>query len=289
MFARQNDLFRSTDNTLPTRSRSLRLFVAAAALLGLITLPLLAEDQKLPTGEQVLENAIKAAGGREAHNKLHSTVARGSFEVVNMGIKFSLVAYSAEPHFSYVELDSESMGKIRAGSNGQVAWEITTTQGPSIAEGDALAFKLREGTFNSELVWKKFFEKVECVGIEEVGDRSCYKVVLTPFQGKPITRFYDRETSLVVKTDFVMATPMGEIDISATASDYREVDGVKVPFRIEQSMMGMTQAQIVESVEFNVEIPAERFALPEEIQAILAKEDPKNGAGTNPPTGNAVE
>lgn len=255
---------------------SLALWVTAMPL----ALPAVTRGEDLPKAEQIIEEYIEATGGREAREKLHSRITRGYLEFLNMGMKLSMITYAAEPNLAYVELESESMGSIREGSNGEIAWEISTMQGSSVSQGEAKAFKMREAAFHGETRWKELYEKAECVGAETLNERRCYKVVLTPKEGKPITRYYDAESHLLVKSEFTYVGPMGELDVSVVVSDYREVDGIKIAHRAEQSLMGQTQVIVTEGVEHNVEIPKERFDLPDEIEALVEKD--KN-AGTGKP------
>ena len=102
----------------------------------------------------------------------------------------------------------------------------------------------------------------------------CYKIVLTPNQGSPETQYFDIANHLLRKTELTLKTDMGTIPVEAFPSDYREVDGLLIPYRSRQIIMGMQEMIFVtESIEHNVEIPAERFALPDEIKALMEKEE----------------
>ena len=75
-----------------------------------------------------------------------------------------------------------------------------------------------------------------------------------------------------------MHSPMGTVSIVSNISDYREVDGIKVPFRMKIVLMGAQEMMtIMESVKFNVELPEGIFDEAAEIQELVAGDQPKAG------------
>ena len=97
--------------------------------------------------------------------------------------------------------------------------------------------------------------------------------MLTPRDGQPETRYYDKTSGLLVRTSMIMKTEMGEIPAESSVSDYRKVDGVLMPFLVKQKVLGQEFTVTLQSVKNNVEIPKERFALPEDVKALA--EQPK--------------
>jgi hypothetical protein len=66
----------------------------------------------------------------------------------------------------------------------------------------------------------------------------------------------------------IMKNEMGEIPAEISVSDYRTVDGVLVPFQVRQKVLGQEFTITVESLKTNVEIPKDRFALPDDVKAL---------------------
>ena len=62
---------------------------------------------------------------------------------------------------------------------------------------------------------------------------------------------------------------MGSIPITSHVSDYRKVDGVLLPFKVKAVVMDQERMLVTESVEHNVKLPADRFELPQAIQALV--------------------
>ncbi len=256
--------------------RLTRIVSAASmvAALAILSPTVLAEDEALPKGADVVDQGVESSGGKAAIAKLKNRIAKGTLEFAGMGVKGPTTVYAARPNKQYFLFESEGMGKIEAGTDGEVAWEANAMTGPQIKKGAEKALMLRDAIFDGDVKWRDSYKSAECVGIEEVGEASCYKVVMTPNEGKPETRYYDKKTHLLVKKALTIDNQMGEIALAATVSDYREIDGLLIPYKLEQVIANGMQTMIfvTESIEHNVDIAKDRFDLPEQIQELLKAE-----------------
>ena len=127
---------------------------------------------------------------------------------------------------------------------------------------------------------------MECVGIEQVNERPCYKIVKTPPTGHPETEYYDKETKLLLKSEMTITTAMGDVPAESSHEDYKKVGDLVLSHRDTVKVMMMEQAVVIERVQFNVDMPKERFALPEDIKALLAKAQMKEKEGDKEQEGN---
>src|SRR5215471_17539903 len=208
------------------RSYSLRV----AAVLAFGSLALAAADE-LPKGEAVLDKYVEVTGGKAAYSKLHTETTSGTMEFKAMGLKGKMTAYAAEPDKRYTEIVIDGIGKIQEGSNGEVAWGMSTMQGPRLKDGDEKAETLLQAKFNPDLSWRDLYKSAETVGVEAIDGKDCYKVLLTPKAGAPITKWYDKQSGYLVKMSLTAKTPMGDIQSDTTYSDYRKEGEVIVPHK----------------------------------------------------------
>jgi outer membrane lipoprotein-sorting protein len=255
--------------------KSVLWLVAALVLTPAVS----ADEKKLPSAEQILDKSVEALGGKAAMEKLHSRVIKGTFEIAGMGIKGPLELYQKAPQKMYLEIDLGATGKTSSGTDGNTVWELTTLMGGRVLEGEERAMVLRDAMFNAELNWRKLYPKVECAGREEIDGKPCYKLVLTPEDGGPLIVYYDAKSFLQVRIEFTAKTALGSVPVTVTPSDYRRVDDVLIARKIIQKIAIGNQTQVFtyERIEHNVDIPDERFAPPEAVQALLdqAKEKEK--------------
>jgi outer membrane lipoprotein-sorting protein len=175
-----------------------------------------------------------------------------------------------EPNKSYTEVDIQGIGKVREGSDGTIAWSLSAMQGPRIKDGDEKAGALQAARFNAELRWRDVY-KAETTGVEQVDGKDCYKVQMTPKEGLAMTRYYDKESSLLVKMVMTVKNPMGEIPVESYVGDYRKEGALLVPHKVTQKAAGQEIAIVIDSVKFNAEIPKDKFEPPDEIKAMLKK------------------
>ncbi len=261
------------------------LYAAVGALVAALfvaTLPVVGEEPaggkvpaeavKVPPVDELMELHIKASGGREAMEKLRNRVTKGTFEMPAAGIKGAFTMYEAAPNKRLMEMELDGIGPVRDGTDGEIAWEISAMQGPRIKEGAERAATMHEAVFNGVLQWKTLYKSVECTGVTEFEGTPCYTIVMTPKEGNAQTAYMDQKSHLVIGSEQIYSHPMGQIPVKSVIGDYRAVDGVQVPHALTQSMMGQTQKLVLESVQHNVDLPAEKFAVPAEITSLIEEE-----------------
>lgn len=244
--------------------------IGFALLLATPAARLLAADE-LPKAETILDKYVEVTGGRAAYEKLHNMVTTGSMLLAPMGIKASVASYHAAPNKMLMEINIEGMGKIQEGSDGTVAWSLSAMQGPHIKEGEEKAQAMLEAQFNSETEWKNQYKEVKTTGVESVDGKDCYKIVMTPNTGSPVTRYYDKQSYLLVKVAMTAKTPMGDIPVESTLDDYRKEGDILTPHKTTAKQGPQQFTITLDSVKYNVDIPAQKFELPDEIKALAKK------------------
>jgi hypothetical protein len=231
----------------------------------------LAAADDLPKAETILDKYVEVTGGKAAYSKIHSELATGTMTLGGMGITGKVTAYQAEPNKQLVEVDIEGMGKILEGTDGEVAWSLNAMQGPRLKEGEEKTKSIESARLNSEAVWRELYKSAETVGVEPVEGKDCYRIVLTPKTGSPVTKWYDKDSNLLVKSVAKVKTAMGDIESETTMSDYRKEGDILVPHKTVAKAMGQEFTVTIDTVKHNAEIPKDKFDLPQEIQALLKK------------------
>ena len=116
--------------------------------------------------------------------------------------------------------------------------------------------------FYGLLNWKANYPKVELLNTTKCGDEECYAVTFEPEKGTRFTEFYSTKTFLLVKRDGVVASSTSSVMIpySTTYSDYRDVDGVKVPFKtVSTSVANGRVVTVIKDVKHNTAIDDKTF------------------------------
>jgi len=260
------------------------------ALLLLVSAPLQAQETDLPSAEEIIDRSIEVMGGRAAFERLYNNKSTGTMEMPQMGLKASTISYSAAPAKMYVAMESEGLGTMESGGDGEVYWERTMMTGPKVKKGEEKAVARREAMFHGNLKWRELYPEVETTAIDTVDGKPCYRILLTPVDGQPETHCYDVESGLLVKSEMKVKTDMGVIPVETYLSDYREAEGVLSPHHVRQVIMGIQEMLFTtDSLWYNVEIPDSVFALPPNVAALLAKQEMSGESAVAPESGSAGE
>jgi hypothetical protein len=252
------------------RMNQLILF-ALAAFLPFLDTPVFAQNEASPSVETVINHFIAATGGKAAWEARHSQIEHATLEFPKQGIQGSLTIYEAAPDKYLGVTELAGIGKMTTGSNGQVAWENSALQGPRIKQGAERADALREGAFNAPLYWQKLYLKGETAGSETVEGHDCYKIVLTPQEGEPMSEFFDKKSGLMIKTMATVSSQFGDVKAEISYDDYRKDGDLLSPHRMTTRAAQQEFVIQIQSVDINPDLGPGRFDLPPEIQALLNK------------------
>jgi len=256
----------------PATSLTARLALGAllASLVLLPSRPALAAAT--PTPEAILDRFVEVTGGKAAYQKRKSEVVHGTIEFAALGLKGTVVEYFEEPGKFYMAMNLAGIGKIESGLTDGVAWENSLLQGARVKTGEEKAQAVREAALNIFEHWREAYPKAESAGEEMVDGEPCYKVILTPDQSKPETMFFEKKSGLLRKTTVVAASPLGDVTAESISTEYRRFEDILAPSKVTERVAGQEFTITIESMQSNQEIPPEKFALPDEVKALLEKQ-----------------
>jgi len=264
-------------NSQGVKSTVLGLCVLALVLVG-GALPGWAQDstkQIPPTDDkavEILDRFVEVTGGQDAYDAIQNRHMKGRFEIAAMGLTLYMDIYTTKDRRFLSIASSEATGEIRRGYDGTIFWEVSLMSGPRIIEGDELEQAMQETVLEKYVYWRDVYKSASYAGVDSTNGVMCDKVVLTPATGPATTLYFDQKTGMIVREDSVADTQMGQIPIVATASDFREVDGIKMSFASTLSVMNQERQVFVDSLWHNVDVPDSLFAPPEEIKELLMVE-----------------
>ena len=93
--------------------------------------------------------------------------------------------------------------------------------------------------------------------------REVYVVEGQPARGPSETLFFDVKDGLLLRWDMVRKDPKrGNVFVKVHLEDYREVDGVKIPFNVRFAFESFDVIVKIDEVKHNVDIPDSFFKKP---------------------------
>src|SRR5713101_834059 len=178
---------------------------------------------------KIVEQYVKAAGGGRALAKIQTMTLEGAF-TSDDGKMGTYTLDTKLPNRYYSELMAGEKNLIEA-YNGKSAWhqnaggELGTLVGPEGMQLEAAA-----QYYNSRLLnLKKSKIALAFVGHAQVRGRDAMQVEVTSATGVKRQLFFDAQTHLIVKE----AATVGGVEEEILYDDYRTVDGLKLPHKIE--------------------------------------------------------
>src|SRR5271157_6301254 len=216
----------------------------------------------LPSVDQILDKYVKALGGKAAIEKLTSRVSKGTFEMDQLPGPATEEIGAKAPNKQYMVTDLSSFGQSRRGFNGAVGWEDNPQVGLRDITGSELAAMKRDADFYGAIKLKELYPKMTVKGKESVNGHDAYVIEATPPDGAAETMYFDADSGLLVRTQREGEGPNGKVTIDTTFSDYREVDGVKLPFVMHISMGDFAFVIKLNEVKHNVPIDDAKFDKP---------------------------
>jgi hypothetical protein len=220
-----------------------------------------AAPAELPAAEQVLEEAVVALGGREKLDAIKSFYSESKMEISAQNLKGEIKTWWKGGDF-HIENEMDGVGLSQVWKKGDEIWADDPISGRRKLEGKEARQTRWGASVSLAADWKDHFTKAETVGIRTEGDTKLVDVKLTDAEGTEVTLSFDATTHLPIEQSFMQETPMGNLPIRTTMSDYRDVGGVKTSFQSTTSMAIVTAVQTIEKFEPNVDIDEAKFVPP---------------------------
>lgn len=224
------------------------------------------------SADEIIEKSVAALGGRPAHAKLQSRSAVGTIALSTPAgeIAGSIEMLTALPNKMRTLLKAD-LSALGAGNlvmdqrfDGSTGYVLDTLQGNHDITGNQLENMKNSSFPHPFLNYKALGISAKMTGKEKVGERDAFVVVFDPPTGSEVRQYIDAETYLPTRFVMTITVPQLGTDVEQTTdfSDFRDVDGVKVPFRVHASSSLQRFTITVTKVEHNVTVDPALFSKP---------------------------
>jgi hypothetical protein len=219
-------------------------------------------NANLPTVDAILDKYVAAIGGREAQRKITTRITRSRVDIPGVSFGGKMEVYAKAPNKSLTVMNVEPMGLVKQGFDGRNGWNLSGNGADVASEIDHAA--IVDTDFYRDIKLKEQYTRLKVIGQVKEGFRQVYLVQATPPGGGTAESFYfDVDTGLLVRRDLMRPTAKGPVRAEVYFSDWRALDGVKIPFRMTQSMAAMKFVTTIEEVKHNVPVDDAIFRRPQ--------------------------
>lgn len=188
-----------------------------------------------PTVDQILDRYIDAIGGRATIEKITSRASLGKIEVPSMNLTGTVIIHEKAPD-KLLQVVVINGNAFRQGFDGTNAWTDDPADGLRMLSGIQLVEAKRDADFFHPLHLREIYPDMTLAGKEKIGNEDTYVVQGTAAgETVPDKMYFDAQSGMAMRLVSHRHTPDGEAEVEEDFSDYRKVDGLELPFTIQQT------------------------------------------------------
>jgi len=225
--------------------RIIRLSLIAATVL------IAAGSLRAQDAHKIIDQYVKAEGGAKTLGAIKTITIDGVFPAEGDRKPGAYTFELKSPNRYYVELTTGDHSWIQA-YNGKSVWGKDNSGGiATILGDDAVQVEAAAQYYNSHLLdLKKAGIGATFIGHAQVAGRDALQVELASPKGLKLEIFFDPQSHLIAKESMTIAGVKQEL----VYDDYRVVNGVKMPYKIqlqrnnEKYPVGVTRVAINETI-----------------------------------------
>ena len=208
------------------------------------------------TPDQIIEKYVAALGGADAIKKINSRVMKGT--IATGGSETPIELFTKAPN----KRISISNGQSYTAFDGTGGWMGSTgrpAREMSAVEAEAAGL---DAEFSLALRLKEIFPQLRRGRPETIAGVECETLNATRPGKAPVRLYFDKKSGLLVRMVRYADTPVGRNATQIDYADYREMDGVKSPFRWTLARPNGRFTIQVKEARNNVPIEDTKFSKP---------------------------
>jgi len=214
----------------------------------------------LPSTDEVIARYVSAIGGEAAIATIKTRVSRGAETTTNRmtppeTVPIEIIQASPD---KLLIARNKPRGSTLEGFDGAKGW-TKDTRGVRELAGRELAEIKREADLFRYLRIKAAYPQMRVLAKEKVRDREAYVVGATSRDDSREKLYFDVESGLLVRRSLAFKTAFGSIPEVMDFDDYRDVEGVKLPFQITWSRPPFGFVRKLTSIKLNTLLDGARF------------------------------
>jgi len=213
-----------------------------------------------PSPEQLLDKYLSATGGVDNIAKISSRVAKGTSQDAG-GNPYPAEVFFKSPDQGLTVVNI-SGSNSSVGYSGSAGWTANATRGiRDMTTADLQGAQLESDLYLATRV-KQLYSQWRAGRADKIGDRDAYVLNGTAPGRKPVRLYLDQQTGMLLRLMHFTETPLGRLPTQVDYADYRDVDGVKVPFRITTIRPTSRTTLQLDQVQQNVAVEDSKFVKP---------------------------
>jgi hypothetical protein len=219
-----------------------------------------------PTIDAVLDRYVAAVGGAARLKQLTTFIAEGTYSGYDDFEVYPVQVFARAPNQRTTILRSQ-YGDTTTAFDGRSGWQAAPVESKPLPVVALTGGNLEGTAVEAELSFPGQIKQVLTnwvVGpVTVIGEREARIVQGRKASGTPIKLYFDEETGLLVRLiRYSTQSPVGRVPTQVDFEDYRDVSGIKFPFKWTSTWTNGRTVHQLKNVQINPTIPAATFARP---------------------------
>lgn len=211
--------------------------------------------------DQILQRYEQALGGREAIDSIKSYRMKGTFQLARM--VGNVEGFRKEPDKTLTIVEFPEIGTLKKGFDGETRWVQTPAGTVTDSSPQEIAELERDAEVYSAGKIRNLFETMKLENKVRLSGRDVYMIEGKPAKGPAEKLFFDVENGLLLRWDMARRQEgRGTVFVKVHLDDYREVSGVKVPFKVRFAFEEFNFTVQLSELEHNIPIDDAIFRKP---------------------------
>jgi len=219
-------------------------------------------DAPIPTLKEIVARAEKSMGGSEAWKNTNTVMMKGVLQTEDASAFVAIEIYKKAPDKSLLKMKLQQGLEMREVCDGKTAWLEDPRGGYQEFKGAELESRLRRSQFSEQSQMILLAATGKVLGADKIGLHSVYVVEYSSRKNETTKLYFDAESGLPVRSEETVVHPEGTFTTKLDMDDYRDVDGMMVPFRMKRTEKGAVIKIRLTQVKNNLTIDDEMFVKP---------------------------
>ncbi len=219
------------------------------------------EKTNFPPADQLLDKYLTALGGAEALHAITSRVQKGTLAAFG-GQHLPVEIYSKAPDKRASIMHLQNGDSVTA-FDGKQGWLTLAGRVHVMSSAENDAARIDADLYLAARL-KSLYQKFHVESGERIDGHEAYQVVARNEDQPPLRLYFDQQSGLLLRLIRYAETPLGRNPTQIDYADYRDANGVRVPFRWTLSRPGNRFTIQVDHLQQNVPVDDAKFAQPPE-------------------------
>ncbi len=209
--------------------------------VGIPSLPLVAANPepqmqrpsgKVPTPTEIGDKYVQAVGGKEAADKFSAVALKGT-QTGQIGAGMQVEVYWKAPDKFFLAVTTQG-GVFSQGYDGSTGWTQGRMGTREMSASELERMRDLESMY-SPIKIREPFPRMRLAGRDKVGASEAWVLMAQDLEHRFERLYFDTETGLLLRRVVLTRTMIGTIPEQIDFADYREIDGVRLPYTIRMT------------------------------------------------------